>query len=159
MKKIICSLFFSLITLVLNAQQENETLLLSIFQNAENDFANIIGPKISDSKEEYDSKVKLGIGNEYIEKTKNGKGAIYVLTSEYFKIEDFEKTVESFINANFSASKFNIKSEKSEFTEDSYVEVFEKNGKIPLFAVAVEITPKLATNYVIKIYGKAARME
>lgn len=157
MKKIWVFLLFVLSMTSFPAQQNYRETLSTLVKNSENGFADILGPKISDSEfgsKIYDSKIKLGIGNEYFEQIKNAEKPFYVLHCEYFLAQNLEKEVEEFISSSFPASVYNIKAEKSEILDSSYIDVFEKGSSVPVFSVIVEVDPKMVTNYTIHIYSR-----
>lgn len=157
MKKKLLLLFFSFLITLFNAQENYQETFTALVKNSENGFADILGSKISDSESGsaiYDSKIKLGIGTEYFEQIKGSNKPIFTLVCEYFLAQNLEKEVEEFIRSNFPASKYLIKSEKSEILDSSFIDVFEKDATVPIFTVTVEVTPKMVANLTINIYSK-----
>lgn len=158
MKKLVLCFLFSFSMVFVLAQQNYKTVLTELMKSSETDFLNITGPKILETDEGisyYETKLKLGIGTEHLEKSPNSKGAVYVLTCEYLKAKNLEKAIEEFGKSYFHAPKYEIEVAKDEKTDVTTIEVYEKDAPTPFFTSSIEITAKDVTKFVFRIYSKS----
>lgn len=161
MKKLGLLLTMLFAAVSINAQDFKATLT-SLTKNSETDFVSIMGTKSSFTGKNgtvfYDSKLKLGVGNEFISKKENDKAAIYTLSSEYVKAKELEKAVNDFVYSYFPASKYDIEVEKYEFYGTYFLEVFEKKAAFPFLEISLDIDKDLTSIYSITLYSKSAQV-
>ncbi|WP_379963349.1 hypothetical protein [Epilithonimonas sp. UC225_85] len=157
--------FFTILIITINSvfanAQDYKAKLTSLMKNSETDFVNIIGNtstfKGKDGYQVYDSKLKMGVGKEFISKKDTEKAAVYTLYSEYKDAKELEKAVNEFVNSYFPASKYDIEVEKDDLFGTYFMEVFEKKAAMPFLEISLDLEKDFFTSYTITLYSKSAQ--
>jgi len=157
MKNILLSILLFVATSPVFAQSNIKANLTALLKHAETDFVNITGDidKTISIKgyQFYDSKMKLGIGNESIVKKENEKGATYNIDVEYKNAKELETSAEELIKTYFDASKYDVKESEGADFETYTIEVLPKGTALPVLEMYTDFYDDLSFHLVINIYG------
>lgn len=139
-------------------QTNYQPILTSLMQNSENNFENVLAEKLSVQGyvTTYDSKIKFGIGKEFIDKMpKNTLGNIFTLVSTGKSTEELEVQVIDFVKKNLIGSQYSINLDMDEKTGYYSLIVIRTNTASMFLQVEKKFDAALkADQYQFKMYGK-----
>ena len=160
MAKYVFSFLFTFILIFSNAQEDYKSKLSTLFKNSKTNFSKIKGNEIeSENEKRYESKITLGVGEEYIEKSNDPDNQhAYYNISKYKEDESkvLEDKVLEFMEENFPSPKYVIQTEDLGYNGayyTMYVYDTSEEDPLPLFIVELSSNIHIDTKLLIIIPG------
>ncbi len=154
------TLFFSFWMLTVSAQQNYQSIVASIFKNADTDFVEIMGKKLPETEAgytDYESKVKLSDETDLIIKKNNSPTTFYYHVSTYRYKESLENAVYLYITEHFPDSEFDIEREDMGYDGAYYkMSVFRKDDDYPFIVMSLTSDVSINTQFTLSVYGKSS---